>query len=809
MAVRINQYQQQTAPSSLGVVPRASGVAPDTQVADAGRRLAASAGYAIDTYANVQAKIEEERKRQEAEDAKVYADSALADAQLKQLSKFAEMQDSAEAGAPHFTKQYNDQFSEYEETLLSVAPTDSAKKFLRDGLTRLRVDMTGRAIQYETDERRKWRVDTGKKAITDRAGAMAVDPSRFDVTLAEQHAMIDAYDIPQEAKRALHEFADETIATSAVLGEAERDPEMALAKIAERLGLDAADVMGPKAGPSRNGAEVQAKYEAISAGFGFKTTSTTRSAEENAAVGGVPDSQHLEGKATARDWSIKGKSPGEISAFVAALRDEGFEASVHTKGTAPHIHAELPPERARKTPAQAVAEKPEGEPINERAYDILGTPKLVSLLGSINSKLDQEKSQYRSLISARETDDLAAYGDGKAATNPITAGEFIKAYGGVEGARRFAAYKSAQGYASEMSGFKTATPEQIVATVKAKEPQPGEGYAVAAQQHNVAVQAANAVLTQRAEDPQQFAMDNGLSAGQPLNFQDAEEMGAGLSARMGVADTMATKYGTRYTLLTKGEATQMSAMLGGMTAPEKAAFVKQIRTSLPDDRAYQSIMGQIRQDSPVTAMAGSIMTQTSPVMVKPGGWASRAEVIQADRVGMMILAGEDILNPAKGIKGADGKGGTFPMPSDGEMRDAWMAEVGDAYRGDPATASASYQAFRAFYAAAAHQAGKGDGELDGEIADLAARSVSGGVTEHNGRSVVMPWGMGEDAFIDALRLQYEAQARAAGVTVDFDAVEFLTTGNGVYRPSLGMTPLQFEVRVEPGVSRSGRIGGAR
>ena len=92
-------------------------------------------------------------------------------------------------------------------------------------------------------------------------------------------------------------------------------------------------------------AGVQTQFASLGAQHGFRTTSTTRSEEENRRVGGVGNSQHLESRGTARDWSVKGKTPEQISAFVADLKAAGFEVITEPHGTGPHIHAELPAQR--------------------------------------------------------------------------------------------------------------------------------------------------------------------------------------------------------------------------------------------------------------------------------------------------------------------------------------------------------------------------------------------------------------------------------------------------------------------------------
>ncbi|UNY50211.1 hypothetical protein [Stenotrophomonas phage vB_SmeS_BUCT700] len=86
---------------------------------------------------------------------------------------------------------------------------------------------------------------------------------------------------------------------------------------------------------------VQARYAALAEQYGFTTTSVTRTAEENKAVGGVANSQHLDSIGTARDFRTKDKTPEQIKEFADALRSEGFHVITKDHGTGPHIHVQL------------------------------------------------------------------------------------------------------------------------------------------------------------------------------------------------------------------------------------------------------------------------------------------------------------------------------------------------------------------------------------------------------------------------------------------------------------------------------------
>lgn len=787
MAVRIPQYQQQTSPNSLGVTPHARGVEVDTSLARAGQQFAGALAGAAGTVADVQERARLKREQEEKENAAIWAGNAMANAAMRAHQEQVKRREQAGDGAADFTQGMLDWTSEDEETIISQAPNDAAKKFVREGYLRLRMEVFNSATAFEDGERQKWRVDTVKDSIEAVSSVVAQDPTQFNVRMAEQRAVIDALNVPPDTKRAMREALTDQVSTAYVLGDAERNPSAALGKLYTRLGTRPPET-GKAATMSRDAKEVQAKYETIGGAFGFETTSATRTPGENAAVGGVPDSQHLSG--TARDWSIHGKSQAEVQGFVAALQADGFEAFVHkVKGGALHVHAELPPARKQRTVEQAVAENPEGEHVGETAYDLLPLDKVVSLLGTVRQKVDQQQSQMRTIIAMREADDLAAYGDGKMPSAPLAPADFA-VFGGLEGARRWQNYQNAQRFATQLQGLATKTPAEIQALAAAGPSPDQPGYASAAQAHGALVQAAGAVLTQRAEDPVAFAIEHKLVNAQPLNFQDADAMGAELKNRVGVAQTMNQQYGTRYTLLTKQEATQMTTMLGGMTAPEKAQFLSTVRSNLPDPTAYQSIMATLRPDSPVTATAGSLMAVGGKVKLGRDGMFSDAPRMSADQVAQRVLIGEDLLNPAKGDKASDGKP-KFPMPPESDLRGAWASYTGTAYASAPDTEAASYQAFRAFYAAETAAAGRYDGTFHKEVAERAAAAVTGGVVDVNDSTIVLPWGLPETYVRDQLRWGWERQAKAAGLgSVPFESISLQTIGDGVYAVTAGTGPVR-------------------
>lgn len=281
---------------------------------------------------------------------------------------------------------------------------------------------------------------------------------------------------------------------------------------------------------------------------------------------------------------------------------------------------------------------------------------------------------------------------------------------------------------------------------------------------------AAAILEARFKTPITYAAQTGLAKVNPLNPSDLNAFSAELGNRETVAKTMREQFDSPLQLMTKEEAGAIAQAMDQMPSSQKLEYLRTIRSSVKDDASFNSVMQQLRPDSPVTAQAGALMMKRNvDTLVPPGQrpidktrnitvqghWFGPDETMSPQDVAARIIEGEAILNPTKGDKATDGKP-KFALPHDTELRQRWTSYVGDAYRGFEKTENESYQAFRAFYAAEAVRRGKYDGQLDKDIADRAAIAVSGGVTDVNGKNVVLPWGMGKDEFYAKAKANLES-----------------------------------------------------
>ena len=97
--------------------------------------------------------------------------------------------------------------------------------------------------------------------------------------------------------------------------------------------------------PAMDIAAIQADYQDVANRHGLRITSMERSASENAGIpGAANNSQHV-GK-TAVDYSTQGLSQEKIRQVEQEMRAKGYEGGYTARGTAPHMHFELPPNRA-------------------------------------------------------------------------------------------------------------------------------------------------------------------------------------------------------------------------------------------------------------------------------------------------------------------------------------------------------------------------------------------------------------------------------------------------------------------------------
>jgi hypothetical protein len=269
----------------------------------------------------------------------------------------------------------------------------------------------------------------------------------------------------------------------------------------------------------------------------------------------------------------------------------------------------------------------------------------------------------------------------------------------------------------------------------------------------------------------------------------------------------------------------MSQAIRLLPTQQKLDYLDRIRTgTYGNNRAFLSVMNQVAPDSPVTAVAGSILIAQMPVTVSGGLFGSDA-VLQPRNVSGLMLEGEALLNPTKADKAQDGRGAKFPMPKEADLQQAFNDYAGKAFRGDGKGYETAYQAFKAYYAGSANRKGILSTDLTTEgakIAKEAAAAATGGVINYNTLGEVMkPWGMDDGTFKNRASAEFDKAMVANGMKGSaFDNLSayglqsvgtgryLLTNGAGYLNGPNG--PIELDMTRAPNTphSASGRIKGA-
>lgn len=170
------------------------------------------------------------RERQE-EQGRAWAVDALSNARLQWTSEMQRRKEQAEPGAPEFTQKFVEDFDAYATDALKNAPTESARNFLHERFSELRVGFGTHAGEFEATARIDYRNDQFNKSIDNTQKLMEIDPSQFESALGEQLAVIDSSAMPPMQKSAMREKAINGIAGAVIQSQINRDPEAFLKQI--------------------------------------------------------------------------------------------------------------------------------------------------------------------------------------------------------------------------------------------------------------------------------------------------------------------------------------------------------------------------------------------------------------------------------------------------------------------------------------------------------------------------------------------------------------------------------------------------
>lgn len=814
---------------------------------------------------------EDEIYRQKAEDqAALAAANALSSGDEYWNQRSTELKQGWTVGGEDLRKTSGQEFKAWKTEQMKALPTEKSRMWFDQHAERMRSRLDQDLFNYQDRATTEKVVSDSKLGMDADAKVLETAPDRFDEVTTRRVAAIQAQTRIPEGRRAEMAMAYlRDMAYSVEYGQMKRDPAAWLSKrmvpkTAEATPATAPDnraatfdaLLQQESGGSQVNADGTVKVSpagaigiaqimpgtgpeaAKLAGLPWDENRLRTDAEYNKALGNAYFSKQLETfdgdvqKALAAynmGPGSKAKGSG-VAGLVDKYGDEWLaHAPAETQNYVRSITA-----KAGAGQAQTVAISPQpsagaGVSISEDAPKTFRAQDLhrqYQMLDEAQRLVNQQQAQQKGEADRLLSDALAMHKDGKTDPFNLSADYFNKSYGPIEGPIKAAAYRGGREMAGDIQNFAGQTDAQIQATLQASAPVAGEGYAAADARQQVRIEAAQRVVKQRQEDPQAYAVRYGLSKAAQMDMNDPQGMVAEINKRVGVAQMMADTYGTPYRVLMGNEAAQMSQAMRLLSTEKKLEYLNRIRTgTYGNNRAYTSVMGQIAPDSPVTAVAGSILIAQMPVTVSGGLFGSDA-VLQPGNVSGLMLEGEALLNPTKADKTQDGRGGKFPMPKEADLQQVFNDYVGKAFRSDGKGYEIAYQAFKAYYAGSANRKGilSTDLTTDGaKIAKEAAAAATGGIINYNSLGeVIKPWGMDDGTFKNRISVEFEKAMIANGMKGsaydNLSAYGLKLSDNGRYMLTNGSDflngpdnqPIKLDPTRAPNTahSASGRIKGA-
>ena len=349
---------------------------------------------------------------------------------------------------------------------------------------------------------------------------------------------------------------------------------------------------------------------------------------------------------------------------------------------------------------------------------------------------------------------------------------------------------------SDMKALATMNPTEIGARVKSYEPSGVAGAAEGYDRYNVIAAAAQRSLAERAKDPRQFSIDNGLVS-QPLNFKDMDALGTELRTRLASTASLSQRVGGYVPPLTRQEAQQLSQTLETQTPADRLRTLSALNTASGSDRGFQEVMRQVAPGSPVTAVVGSQISQTQP-REAPVWFDHQFAQTPADQI--RILQGNQLLNPVGLEKeGSGGKKSSFPMPPDGGiggLREQFASKAGDVFRSRPELGETYFSAFKSAYASLLSEKGDMSGNGNSKLRDQAMKIALGNLAEFHGAQVAIPQGMDPSRFEGLLDKAIATRAQQYGAPQGwqdkirgYQLREIGGLGSGRYELTNGNMPL--------------------
>jgi len=349
-------------------------------------------------------------------------------------------------------------------------------------------------------------------------------------------------------------------------------------------------------------------------------------------------------------------------------------------------------------------------------------------------------------------------------------------------------YRDNMDFAAAYFSIKTMPTAQALQLLEASRPKPGAAdFEREQKQYDALSKAISTAEKTRNADPIEWAAQNGYTV-KPIDWKNRRDTQGELAQRGNIARQLGEQYGTSPNLLTNNEASELTRVLNDGSEDEQLSALKTLADGINDPRDYATTLQKIRPDSPATIIAGSLIGMDR-IQKTSGIFRDSINAVRGIDVARTILKGEAILNPSKAEREQNGKSTGVTLPAG--LNQAIYSELGDALAGDLQTEQGVVSAIRAFYAAKMDKAkAEGNGVQDTLLSE-AVQSITGGITEHAGKKVVMPFGMNETDFLDQAEAKLKEALGSKAAFVAFGKMPLIPVGANRYALQNGTNMLSI------------------
>jgi hypothetical protein len=353
------------------------------------------------------------------------------------------------------------------------------------------------------------------------------------------------------------------------------------------------------------------------------------------------------------------------------------------------------------------------------------------LLTSAHAQINQARTQERQALETRVKDSSAEFLATGEASNPPGEDRFIRAYGPLEGVKRYREFQDVAELGRDLQSMKTDSDADLAQRLDDTKPAPGEGFAGRQHRYEILQKAVKETVQQRRKDPVFFALQNPAYGLSPLpDPRNTEALLGELDHRHGVMADISRDYGVPPTLLSEREADGFKRFLDAQPAVDKARLLGEVfATTGPE--GMEAVAKQMKDETL------SIAATLTPDRTGNG-----------ESVGLTYLRGREALTQ-KRIK--------FDTANETDVR----TDIHQAIRG--VYFSADEEA-KATNAAIGIYLGLKDSGVDN--VERAIELATGGILTHNGGRLAKPPGWSDDEFEDAVAAAGERFGQGSGKFLD-------------------------------------------